>query len=171
VKVELTREPTRDGNAGILLKRELGSVERAPDARYLQLLFVADRAWHVANFIAPKASDGSVIITDRYVDSTRAYGAASGLEMRWLTQINSRFPKADMTFILDITPEEASKRLAARSDKREIFDNMKMFRKLRSAYFRISKGRDGYHVIDANRSQDAVHGEIAAITDAVLQRK
>ncbi len=170
-KVELTREPTQDGSAGILLKKELGSVGNTPDPRYLQLLFVADRAWHVSNFIRPKTGDGAVVITDRYIDSTRAYGLASGLEMRWLTQINSKFPAADITFILDITPEEAAKRLASRSGKKELFDDVKTFRKLRSAYLRISKRGGGYHIIDSSRGMEEIRNDIAAIADAALRKQ
>jgi dTMP kinase len=171
VIVELTREPTKEGSAGVLLRKELVEVSHEPDPRYMQLLFVADRAWHVANFILPKINHGAVVITDRYIDSTRVYGAASGLEIGWLTQLNSKFPKADITFILDITPEEAEKRLASRNSKKEIFESKKMLIKLRSAYSRISRGKTGYHVINANRSQDEIHTEIASIVREALKQK
>lgn len=51
-----------------------------------------------------------VMLFDRYVPSALAYCMAEGIDKNWIININSVFPKADIGFFIDITPEESVKR-------------------------------------------------------------
>lgn len=68
----LTREP--GGTDVTQVIRELLADPKAKlDARAELLLFLADRAQHVATVIRPALDAGHVVICDRYTDSTIAY--------------------------------------------------------------------------------------------------
>ena len=51
-----------------------------------------------------------IMLFDRYVPSALAYRMAEGIDKNWVTTINSVFPKADIGFYIDITPDESVKR-------------------------------------------------------------
>ncbi len=50
------------------------------------------------------------MLFDRYVPSAIAYRMAEGVDKNFVLNINSVFPKADIGFFIDITPEESVKR-------------------------------------------------------------
>lgn len=83
------------------------------------LLFAADRAQHVDAVILPALQAGSIVITDRYVDSSLAYqGAGRELTVdevfrlsRWATQ----GLRPDLTVLLDVPAEVGLARAGDRS--------------------------------------------------------
>lgn len=95
--VILTAEPTESSIGqeirGILHQETMPS----PDA--IQLLFCADRADHIASLVQPALDNGQTVVCDRYTLSTIIYGTAQGVNKEWLTEINAKFPKPDLTFI------------------------------------------------------------------------
>ena len=54
--------------------------------------------------------ENRIILFDRYVPSAIAYRMSEGVDKNWITTINSIFPKADIGFFIDITPDESIKR-------------------------------------------------------------
>lgn len=77
--VELTREPGGSPNAEAVRKLLL-SHEHDWDMRAEALLFAAGRSDHVNKLIRPALERGAWVISDRFLDSSRAYqGAAGGL--------------------------------------------------------------------------------------------
>lgn len=58
---------------------------------------------------------GAVVIVDRYVFSSYVYFMARGMDLEWLIQINKELPKPDITICLDVTIEEARRRLSTRN--------------------------------------------------------
>lgn len=103
-----------------LLTREPGDSSIGPTVRSLVLegvnldrsaelfLFLADRACHVAEVVAPALSRGEVVVCDRYTDSTLVYqGAARGFEQSDLLAMNELATGGlmpDKTLLLDIDP-------------------------------------------------------------------
>ena len=82
-------------------------------------LFAADRCEHIAQVINPALERGEWVICDRYVDSTFAYQCggrehdeADILDIIRLT--NATVP--DITFLLDLSPEEGLRRAEARGE-------------------------------------------------------
>jgi dTMP kinase len=116
--VIITREP--GGTEGAEIIRQLllgGSAERwLPRAE--ALLFAAARSDHVERLIEPALEGGKWVISDRFIDSSRAYqGGGSGLsdaDILTLHDIGSRGLMPDRTLILRLDPKEAISRAATR---------------------------------------------------------
>ncbi len=151
-KCILTREPTQ-GDIGNFLKKLIRRKKINPMA--VQLLFAADRSFHIENLIKPRISQGYTVITDRYYFSTIAYGKASGLDEKWLYLVNGRFLKPDMTFIFDIDPKTAMKRIGQRRKNTAYFEQLKFLRNTRSIYRKLAK-RHGCYLIDGSQDIETI---------------
>ncbi len=87
------------------------------------LLMAADRAEHVASVLEPALETGEWVVTDRYSGSTLAYqGWGRGLDPVWLEALVSWAAQglvADLSVLVDVTPEVAATRLGPRGDRLE----------------------------------------------------
>lgn len=158
----LTCEPT-PGPVGSLLREALGrrlrdprgpgAVELGWDA--LALLFAADRLDHLRREILPALEAGRVVVCDRYVLSSLVYqsetspeGAAS---LPFLAAANARARPADVTLVLDVDPEVAATRRAARGGPEELFEARELQARLARRYAdarRLLPGARVLHVAD-----------------------
>ncbi|HOQ80857.1 MAG TPA: dTMP kinase, partial [Candidatus Cloacimonadota bacterium] len=79
------------------------------------LLYMASRSQHTGELIIPALESGSIVLCDRYFDSTLAYqGYARGIEISTIKTINSYASFGlipDLTFFLDITIDESFRRI------------------------------------------------------------
>ncbi|AWB91016.1 dTMP kinase [Aeromicrobium chenweiae] len=106
--VLLTREPGGTDVGTILRRIVLDNSTGELSPRTEALIYAADKAEHVDRVVLPALSAGSIVLTDRYVDSTLAYqGAGRDLDFaelesvaRWATS-NLR---PHLTIVLDIDP-------------------------------------------------------------------
>lgn len=122
VKVVVTREP--GGTPGAEAIREL--LLHPPEmgkgdgwgARAEALLFAAARSDHVERLIRPALIEGCWVISDRFVDSSRAYqGGAGGLgdkAIRDLHDIGSNGLRPDLTILLEVPGDKLDHRLRER---------------------------------------------------------
>ena len=176
VKSVLTKEPT-DGIMGSLIHKALYELDKPlindkkANLMALQLLFVADRAEHIYNYIIPEQKSGNVVISDRYVLSTVAYGIASGLDKRWLIELNKYFPEPDLTILIDVKPKNAITRLSRRAVTTEYFEKLKFIERSRKAYLQLRHLHDNCFVIDGNMSKEENASKISKIVESKLQRK
>ena len=115
--VVVTREP--GGSEGAEMIRELllgGDVARW-SAHSEALLFAAARADHVEKRIRPAVEAGAWVICDRFLDSTRAYQGAQGIDdaaILALHAFGSRGLLPDRTLVLTIDHVEGGRRADAR---------------------------------------------------------
>jgi dTMP kinase len=116
--VIVTREP--GGSEGGEAIRDLlmqGEVKRW-SAHTEALLFAAARADHVEKIIQPALGIGNWVISDRFIDSSRAYqGVAGGIDdaaVLALHGFGSRGLLPDRTLVLEVPPEIGAERAAAR---------------------------------------------------------
>jgi dTMP kinase len=120
--VIITREP--GGTEGAEVIRQLllgGSAERwLPRAE--ALLFAAARSDHVERLIEPALESGKWVISDRFIDSSRAYqGGGSGLsdtDVLALHDVGSSGLMPDRTLVLRLDPQEAARRADVRDANR-----------------------------------------------------
>jgi dTMP kinase len=104
IAVVVTREP--GGTPVGEDVRQLILKDRPTDPVTELLLFAAARAEHMTSVIRPALDEGTWVISDRFIDSTRVYqGKLYGLERAFIDQLE-RFTVApdypDLTLILDL---------------------------------------------------------------------
>src|SRR5213083_184393 len=85
--------------------------EREYGADVMQLLYVANR-YEIKPDLQRWLDGGLILVCDRYVASSIAYGEAQGLDPDWLTEVQKFLPPASLTIMLDIAPETAVQRKA-----------------------------------------------------------
>lgn len=117
VHVVVTREPGgSDGAEAIRTLLMQGDVARwSPHAE--ALLFAAARADHVERTIRPAVEAGSWVICDRYIDSTRAYQGAQGIDDAAILALHGFGSKGllpDRTYFLELSPDAGTERAGAR---------------------------------------------------------
>ncbi len=161
--VVTTREPggTQESEAirNLLVQRDAG--QWSPLAECL-LLFAA-RTMHVEEIIKPALEEGQIVISDRFTDSTHAYqGYGHALAQKKIDAIEAAVLdgfEPDLTFILDIDPEEglhrSGRRLAAEKldvkQTEDRYENMELafHKRLREGYLKIAKTAPARcHLID-----------------------
>lgn len=118
LEVELTREPGGTPGAEAIRQLLLNPPGVGWDKEAEALLFAAARADHVARRIRPALEAGRWVVSDRFVDSSRAYqGLAGGLgdeRVLDLHRIGSGGLLPDLTVVIALEPDLASQRLQLR---------------------------------------------------------
>ena len=115
-RVRATREPGGTPKGEALRALLLGGLQEWTPLEEAALMSLA-RGAHVAETIRPALERGEIVLSDRFVDSTRAYQGASGVsevEIEALHKLHSKGLEPDLVLILDLPPEEGLKRAAAR---------------------------------------------------------
>lgn len=164
-EVILTKEQT-DGVIGGLIKSSLKKdFKTSPLA--LQFLFVADRNHHLETEIEPALREGKIVISDRYLFSTLAFGALD-IDMRFLKLINLKFRKPDLTFILDCPPEVCLSRISKERFHLELFEEKEKMEKIRRNYLSLKNYFPNVYVIEANKSKEEVFEDIRKIVDKII---
>jgi len=172
----LKAEVERRGRTSILLDfpsyethigREIGAAlhgERDYGPDVMQLLYVANRYEKKPQIDALLAS-GTVVICDRYLASSIAYGEAQGLDGAWLREIQRYLPSPDLTILLDIAPETAAGRKTANRDKYE--RDLAMLSRVRESY-RAQAKAGAWLRLDGERPKDAVAADVLNAVSQLL---
>jgi len=169
--VVLTREPggTAVGVAlrAILLDHGTGPLSPRTEA----LVYAADRAEHVEALIRPALDGGSIVITDRYVDSTLAYqGAGRSLDfadLEQLAQIATGGLRPHLTVVLDIDPIDGLGR-AGDPDRIEA-EPLDFHQRVRAQFLALAEADpEHYLVVAATGDAAAIHAAIRAAVEPLL---
>jgi len=131
-------------------------------ADVMQLLYVANRYEWKARIVEERAR-GTILVCDRYLASSVAYGEAHGLDPQWLLEMQRFLPQPDITFLLDIAPEVSARRKTADRDKYE--RDLALLARVRNSYLR--QAASGWVHLDADRDRDAVAADVYS---AVMSR-
>lgn len=164
VDVVLTREPGGTDGAEAIRSLLLGGTDDRWGAGPEALLFAAARGDHVEKRIKPALAAGSWVISDRFIDSSRAYqGASLGLgdtDILKLHRIGSGGFMPDRTLILDLNDDEAARRALTRDggkSDRIGGRNAAFHAQVRSAFHHFAATEPGrVRLIDASGEADAV---------------
>jgi len=165
--VVLTKEPTRDSNAGEKIRSVLDKKLKIT-LRELQELFAEDRKEHLENLIFPALKKGEVVVSDRYFFSSFAYGAGSGLDLEWLIKINDGFLLPDLTFILKVSPEICLERIDRRGNARTLFEEKEKLTKVWQVYKILQNRIKNVYIIDGERPIEEVFEEVKNLVHSKL---
>jgi len=138
--------------------------ERDYPADVMQMLYVANRGEKRAQ-IEEWISRGDVVICDRYIASSIAYGEAQGLDAQWLTEIQRFLPLPSLTIFLDIPPETAVSRKAAGRDRFE--RDLDLLGRVRGSYCRQSTA-PGWVAVDGSRAKESVAADVIQAVESRL---
>lgn len=176
IGVVATREPggTKLGKELRCLLLEAESVELVSNRAEL-LMYAADRAQHVEAFLLPELAKGSIVLCDRFTDSTVAYqGYGRGLNLNLIKQLNEIATgglQSDLTLWLDINVEVGLSRVRARGkrDRMEQAD-LEFHRRVQQGFAQLAaENRDPIFRIDADRPEAEVAAEIRSIVLSKLE--
>ncbi|MBI4478164.1 MAG: dTMP kinase [Acidobacteria bacterium] len=164
-KARIVAFPDYSTSIGEELARALqGERDYSPDV--MQLLYVANRYERKPDLIR-WVEGGLVVICDRYLASSVAYGEAHGLDAAWLTDMQRFLPQPGLTLMLDIAPETALARKAADRDRYE--RDLEMLARARESY-RRQAAAPGWMRIDGERDRREIATEIFTAVTARLAR-
>lgn len=150
--VLVTREP-----GGTPLGRKLRAVLLEDGAAPIDpctelLLYVADRAQHLAEVVEPALAAGRAVLCDRYADATLAYqGYGRGLDLDRIRALHASAPldrRPDRTILLDLDPRIGVDRARRRNREFGLDTVEGRFERERIEFHR--RVRDGYLAIAAS---------------------
>lgn len=167
IKVHLTAEPTRYLIGGLIKSWLSHDWKSTPEC--LQLLFTADRAYHLEKEIIPLLKKGITVISDRYLFSTLAYGGLEIKDRQWLFDINKKFILPDFTIFLDVSPEICVERIKKTRVSLELFEEKEKLRKVRKNYHEIFKRFKNIYIINGAKPIKEVFNEIKKIINKELK--
>ena len=168
--VLLTRAPGGTMTGELIRHLLLHHDEKDISSRCELFLFLADRAQHVEQVILPALLQNSIVLCDRFNDSTVAYqGGARGFDPTWVRKL-CHFATKDLeptiTLYLDIDPHEGLKRVQRSKDRIEKED-IAFHQKIRMAYLEIAKKEPKrFYVLDASKQPHDVFNQALHVLDA-----
>lgn len=141
------------------------------------LLFTAARRDHLEKTILPALQAGQVIVSDRFVDSTRIYQGAARKALRAQVDLLHQTMiglEADLTFVIDMEPELALQRGLARKSGEDRFESLGLGfqHALREGFRALAQDNPArVKLIDGNRTPEAVATDVLAMARAMLERR
>ncbi len=167
-----TREPS-DGPIGRLIREMLTGHHALPGAKIAQstfgLLFAADRLDHLQREVEPQLAAGAIVVSDRWYHSSLAY-QGTGADRDWITLINGRARRPDLTIFLAVRPEIAAERRLAAGRVEELFEDLQMQQDVDAGYratiAELTALGERIETIDGELSPDAVFETIVNLVDA-----
>jgi dTMP kinase len=154
-KARLVSFPDYGTSIGEEIARALqGERDYGPDV--MQLLYVANRYERKPD-LQRWLDGGLILVCDRYMASSIAYGEAQGLDPDWLTEMQKYLPPPALTIMLDIAPETAVQRKAVDRDRYE--RDLAMQGRVRESYRRQAAAGE-WVVIDGERSKAEVAADV-----------
>lgn len=173
--VRFVREPGGTALAERIRDVLLFAKEVDLSAEAQALLFSAARAQLTREVIQPALAEGTVIVADRYFDSTLAYqGYGHGVDLEGLRAI-TRFAVGgtvpDITFLLDLPVEIGLARSRARSERWDRFeaDDEAFHERVRRGYLALAAAEPRrFVIVDARAPKSDVTRVVTGRVDELL---
>ena len=187
-QINMIRDYISDKGYNVILAREPGGTKISEKIRDIildsanvtmastteMLLYASARAQLVAEIIKPAVENGSVVVCDRFIDSSFAYqGFGRGIDIDTIADVNRAAMDGmmpDMTFFIDISPEIALKRRMASSMTDRIEKEcMEFHMKAYKGYKKLAHlYPERIKTIDGNRTVEEISQEIRKWLDTVV---
>lgn len=187
-QIEFAREYFESRGFNVLMSREPGGTSISEKLRDILLdkandemspvtemmIYAASRAQLVSEVIIPAVNDGTVVICDRFVDSSVAYQAFGRGLGDMVAEVNSYATTGlapDITFFMDIDPEVGRSRIAGGELDRLEQEKSDFFRRVYDGYKSIAALDPGrVKTIDASGTVEEVRAAIEVHLDEITGR-
>lgn len=187
-QIEFAREYFESRGFNVLMSREPGGTSISEKLRDILLdkangemspvtemmIYAASRAQLVSELIIPAVNDGTVVICDRFVDSSVAYQAFGRGLGDMVAEVNSYATTGlapDITFFMDIDPEVGRSRIAGGELDRLEQEKSDFFRRVYDGYKSIAASDPGrVKTIDASGTIEEVRAAIEVHLDEITGR-
>ena len=127
------------------------------------LLYAADRTEHVKKIISPALQRGDWVLSDRFSGSTLAYqGYGRNIDIEIIKKLEiiaCQGEKPDITFFLDIAPEESIARRKNQMPDRIESEGINFLRKVNIGFKKIAQEND-WIVISASKDKKNITNTI-----------
>lgn len=176
--VVVTREPGGSPGAEAVRHVLLSGAAKPLGSAAEAILFAAARADHIDQVIRPAVLRDAIVLSDRFLDSSRVYqgkgGRADRTFMTALERVAIAGMMPDLTVILDLDPEVGLRRVVMRQgaglDRFEE-ETLSVHQARRQAFLDIAaREPERCRIVDASQDPEAVANAIAEAVDAVLER-
>lgn len=177
--VLVTREPGGSLGAEAVRHVLLSGAAEEFGVRMEAMLFAAARSDHIEEVIRPAVAEGTIVLCDRFIDSSRVYqGITGNLEphfMRNLERIAINDMMPDLTLVLDLPAAIGLQRAKARQVKGAAPDRfekeeLSTHEKRREAFLDLTRDEpDRCKRIDASQSEDTVALAVLVAVEPLLQ--
>ena len=175
----LTREPGGTKSAelirNLILKDYFNHDSKEKFDKYTDtLLYLAARNEHIKNKIDPALKKKSVVICDRFTDSTLAYQVyGKNVNINFINNIHKFILgkiKPNLTFVLKVSTETSKKRLKKRKTTNR-YDNFaqNFYSKAQNSFLKIAKNKKNYFVLNSSKNDSNLEKKIFRIVSAYLK--
>jgi dTMP kinase len=140
-EVVIIHFPDYDSPTGEIIRDILDGVhplDVRENALEVQSLYIINR-YEMQIRIEHALMAGKVVICDRYLHSTVAYGLATGLDYDWISSTQHSLVQPDITILLDIDGQEYKKRCGNYNDLDEFEKDYETIKKIRDIYLSFAK--------------------------------
>ncbi len=141
------------------------------------MIYLADRAHHMDQFLKPALKEGAVVICDRYIDSTVAYqGYGRGIEPDLIKRMNKLATDnilPDLTILLTVSEKVAEERSSGIEKDRLEKENKLFFIRVRNGYMSLARQEPlRFQVIDTDdKNPQEVHDLMIAMIEEAIKKK
>ena len=127
------------------------------------LLYAADRAEHISKIISPELNRNNWVICDRFAGSTLAYqGYGRNLDKTIIKQLElivCQAEEPDITFLLDISPEESISRRKDQIPDRIESEGINFLKRVNIGFKKIAKDKN-WQIISALQDKESISEQI-----------
>ncbi|MEK6777915.1 MAG: dTMP kinase [bacterium] len=145
------------------------------------LLYIADRAQHVARRVLPALNQGMLVICDRFADATVAYqGDGRGLDRARILELNQIATgglKPDLTLLIDIPAEIGLARARKRNKDKDIGhsegrfeeEELDFHNRVRAGYLHLAELEpERFRVVDGSLSPEQTYRQVLSLMGPLL---
>lgn len=177
-QIDLLKQKLVDNGHEVTVFREPGGTEISEQIRKILLntdanidpvtellLFSAARSQLIVEKVIPLLKKNTVVILDRFYDSTTAYqgygrNSVSLKHIQEINEIASHQLQPDITFYLKISLEQAHKRTEKQDKDRMERSGDDFYRKVIKGFDALSVSEDRFVTLDATAPREQIHQQI-----------
>tara|TARA_B100000945_G_C20333136_1_gene573466 strand:+ start:214 stop:828 length:615 start_codon:yes stop_codon:yes gene_type:complete len=144
----------------LVLNHRASSVSSLTEA----LLIASSRYQLVNEIILPALKKNTIVICDRYIDSTIAYqGYGRGINISWLNEINKyslMHANPELTYLFDLKVEDSMLRIKNKNKDRIELEGKDFLSKVRNGYLKLAKNSKRFILLNAMDSPEKLKNKV-----------